>query len=384
MSFAYLDRYLDSFYREKNIPGVGIAVYRNGVLLHEKYAGFAEVETGRPFARDTLVNLYSATKISTCTAGLRMAERGEISLDAPVADWLPAFSSPRVKTENGGTAPAEKPLLVRHLFSMSGGFSYDWNVPSLIRLREETGGRFTTRQFADALAEEPLLFEPGTHFRYSFCHDVLGALLEAAAGIPFCDVLRREVFDPLGMKDTAFRLNDGQRARMAPEYHGFDGKTGTAKSVVRKEGSGRATLFESGGGGLISSVRDYGILAAALANGGVSPDGIRILERETVDLMRTNQLNEVALADFGGMGGWSKAGYGYGLGVRTLMDRERNNSLSENGEFGWDGALGCWLMADPSTGIGIFYAQEEGGSPWWTWHGTVRNIALACVLGEME
>ena len=100
--------------------------------------------------------------------------------------------------------------------------------------------------------------------------------------------------------------------------------------------------------------------------------------------MRTNRLEGAALDDFREMGGWSKAGYGYGLGVRTLTDRERSNSLTENGEFGWDGALGCYLLADPATGIGLFYAQQEAGSPWWTWHGTVRNLAVACVIASDE
>ena len=82
------------------------------------------------------------------------------------------------------------------------------------------------------------------------------------------------------------------------------------------------------------------------------------------------------------MGGWSKAGYGYGLGVRTLLDPERNNSLSRKGEFGWDGALGCYLLADPETGVGIFYAQHEAGSPWYTWHGLIRNYAYAGIPGS--
>ena len=382
MNFGPLDGYLDRFYSEKNIPGVGVAVYRRGRLLHTHAAGFADVDAKIPFAEDTLVNLYSATKISTCSAALRMAERGEISLDASVSDWLPEFARVRVRTEDGGSVPAKNTMLVRHLFTMSAGLSYDRNTPALRKLNAETGGNPDTRQYVAALAEEPLLFEPGTHYKYSLCHDVLGALLETAAGIPFSEVLRREVFDVVGMPDTAFRLTDEQRKRLAPEYHGFDGQTGKARNIVRIEGHGHDCRMESGGGGLVSCVRDYGRLAATLANRGVTPDGKQLLKSETVDLMRTNQLEGAALADFGEMGGWSQAGYGYGLGVRTLIDRERNNSLTENGEFGWDGALGCYLLADPSTGIGLFYAQQEGGSQWWTWHGTVRNLAVACVIAS--
>ena len=384
MNFKPLDSYLDRFYSEKNIPGVGVAVYRHGKLLHTHTSGYADVDAKIRFSTDTLVNLYSATKISTCSAALRMVERGEISLDAPVSDWLPEFAHVRVRTEEGGSAPVKNPMLVRHLFSMTAGLSYDRNTPALRRLFAETDNNPDTRQFVAALAEEPLLFEPGTHFKYSLCHDVLGALLETAAGIPFSQVLRREVFAVVGMPDTAFRLTDEQRKRLAPEYHGFSGKTGTARSVIHIEGQGHDCRMESGGGGLISCVRDYGRLAATLAHRGITPDGKQLLKSETIDTMRANRLEGAALDDFHEMGGWSKAGYGYGLGVRTLIDRERNNALTENGEFGWDGALGCYLLADPATGIGLFYAQQEGGSQWWTWHGTVRNLAAACVIAAED
>jgi CubicO group peptidase (beta-lactamase class C family) len=95
--------------------------------------------------------------------------------------------------------------------------------------------------------------------------------------------------------------------------------------------------------------------------------------------MRANRLNGQALTDFSEFGGWSKAGYGYGLGVRTLIDRERNNALSENGEFGWDGACGCYVVIDPAAEVALFYAQQEAGSKWWEWHGTVKNSAYASI-----
>ena len=384
MNFDALDSYLDSFPREKNIPGLGCRVTLRGEVVHEHYVGFADVERGIPFGPDTLVNLYSATKISTAAAAMRLVERGILALDEPASSWLPELGRMTVRGEDGEVRPAQRPILVRHLFSMSAGFSYDGTTTPVKRLLAETGGRPTTRQVVSALAESPLLFEPGTHFRYSFCHDVLAAVMEEAAGIPYPDVLRRELFDPLGMTDTAFALTEEQRARMAPEYHGYDGKTGRARAVIRKEGMdmGMGPLYRSGGGGLISSVRDYAKLAAVLSNGGVTADGVRVLSRESVDAMRTNQLGPAAMEDFNQMGGWSKAGYGYGLGVRTLIDRERNNSLSANGEFGWDGALGCYLLADPENGAGIFYAQQEAGSRWYEWHGTIRNTAYAPILSR--
>lgn len=386
MNFKPLDSYLDSFYREKNIPGLGISIYHHGIHLHTYCTGYANVEKGVPFSPDTLINIYSATKLSTCTAALRLVEKGLFKLEDPVAAYLPEMADVRVNTKNGKTAAAHNTMLIKHLFSMSAGFSYDQEAPALKELFRKTGGKPTTRQVAAALAETPLLFEPGTRFQYSFCHDVLGAVLEVVCSDSLSHILRRELFDPLGMSDTGFRLNEEQRTRLAPEYHHFDSKNGTAEQVIFKEGvdMGMGPGYESGGGGLISCVRDYALLTAMLANDGAAVNGTRILKPETIRQMQTNQLTKDGLRDFDSFGGWSKAGYGYGLGVRTLLDRERNNSLSQNGEFGWDGALGCYLLADPKSGISIFYAQQEAGSAWYTYHGMIRNYVYACIPESLQ
>jgi CubicO group peptidase (beta-lactamase class C family) len=224
-----------------------------------------------------------------------------------------------------------------------------------------------------------LFFEPGTHFKYSSCHDVLGGLIEAVTGKRFGDYLKENIFAPLGMKDTSFQLKEQDVSRTALIYNGFDSKTGTAKNIGESYNLKRSSEYESGGGGLYSTVSDYILLAEALCNFGLGANGTRILRKETVNQMRVNQLNEDGLKDFEAFGGTSKTGYGYGLGVRTLMNREKNNALSQNGEFGWDGARGCYVVIDPDSETAVFYAQQEGGSQWWFWHGTVRNYVYACI-----
>lgn len=384
MNFNTLDRYLDTFYAEKNIPGVGISVYQYGEHLHTYTAGYADVEKKVPFRADTIFNLYSATKLSTCTAAVRLIEKGRLHLDDPVEKYLPEIAECTVCQEDGTIAQAKNKMTIRHLLSMTAGFSYDSDTAELKDLLEKTEGHPTTRQVAGTLAQTPLLFEPGTHFKYSFCHDVLGAVLEVACGESLENILQKEIFEPIGMVDTTFHLKEEKRFRLAPEYHHFNGKTGCAEKVVYKAGvdMGMGPLYESGGGGLLSTVNDYALLTAMLANGGVSANGQRILKQESIDMMRTHQLTGAALREFEQFAGWNKAGYGYGLGVRVLLDRERNNSLSENGEFGWDGALGCLVLSDPKSGISFFYAQHESGSPWFTWHGMVRNYVYACVIGS--
>ncbi len=385
MNFRALDTYLDSVLEEKNVPGFGIAVYYRGELAHHYTGGYADLARGIPVAPDTLFNLYSASKIATVTATMQLWEQGRFQLDDPVSAYLPEFREMTVE-ETGPDGektlrPAKTPITIRHLLSMQAGLANPLGIPAVQKVREETGGRCPTREIVRAAAGAPLAFEPGTHFRYSYCHDVLGALVEVVSGERFGDYLRRHIFEPVGMPDTGFGVPEEKRSRMAVEYYNYDSRTKTARSTELRYGYDMrlGPDYESGGGGLASSVPDYAKLAQTLCARGLAPSGERILQPETVERIRENQLSAEALTDFDKFGGPSKFGYGYGLGVRTLMDRERNGSRSQNGEFGWDGMLGSYVLIDPEAEVAIFYAQHEGGSPWWDWHGEMRNAAYSCL-----
>ena len=387
MNFQPLTEYLDPLCEAKRMNMVGCTVYYRHQPVYTHCTGLANVEEGRPMEPDTLVHLFSASKAATVVAGLNLVEEGKLDLDAPLSDYMPEFAHPTVRVEKeDGTeeiVPAKNPILVRHLFSMQAGIAFHARMPELVAVKEATDGRCPTREIVRAAASVPLLFEPGTHFKYSMYHDVLGGLIEEVSGQRFGAYLEEHIFAPIGMVDTAFYLPEEKMARLAPEYHGLDPATGTAKSVVFRNGMnmGFGDEYESGGGGLTSSLADYALLVETLTNRGTAPNGVQLLRPETVELLRTNQMDETCLKDFEAMGGWSKMGYGYGMGVRTLINRERNNSLSRNGEFGWDGALGCYWVADPDAEVAIFYVQQAGEAPWWEWHGTVRNTVYAC-LGD--
>jgi CubicO group peptidase (beta-lactamase class C family) len=309
---------------------------------------------------------------------LQLWEDGKFALDDPVSKYIPEYASLSVQ-DGGKTRPVETELTIRHLLSMQGGINGSLDTPEVKRVISESDGKAGTLEIVRAMAAEPLLFEPGTHFKYSACHSVLGGLIEAVTGKRFGEVLSERIFKPLGMTDTAFAVKPEDMPRVAPIYNGFDAKTGQATSIGETFKLNPTVNFESGGGGLFSTVKDYILLTEALCNFGLAPNGTRILKPETVNAMRVNQLNEDGLRDFAEFGGTSKTGYGYGLGVRTLMSREMNNALSQNGEFGWDGARGCYVCADPDSELALFYAQQEGGSQWWHWHGTIRNMAFASV-----
>jgi CubicO group peptidase (beta-lactamase class C family) len=379
MDFSGLSAYLDSFYAEKNIPGLGCAVYYRHKKVYEHYAGFSDVENRRPFGPSTVFRLYSATKLITAAAVLQLCEEGRCSLGDPLSAYIPEYRNltVRLAAPDGKeiVRPARNPLTIENLLSMQGGVG-TFDVEPVRRVIEETGGRAPTLAVVRAAAEAPLLFEPGTRFKYSMCFDALGGLVEAVSGRSFGAYLREHIFDPLGMEDTGFEP-PADKTRLAGDYLGFDAKTGRARNVGESFKIKLGSEYECGGGGLYSTVPDYIRFAEALCNGGLGAEGRRILRQETVRDMGTNRLFGDSAADFAAFGGPSKNGYGYGLGVRVLVDREQNNALSSNGEFGWDGAHGCYVAVDPVSELALFYAQQEGGSPWWHWHGTVRNYVYA-------
>ena len=146
-------------------------------------------------------------------------EQGKFSLDDKLSDYFPEFSHMKVRVNEDEIKEAESPILIRHLFSMMAGFSYDLELPALIKYREETNDECPTSLFPAFLAKEPLMFEPGTSWRYSVCHDVIGALIEKWSGETFGQFLEKNIFTPLGMKDTHFFLPEEKLSRVAERYH---------------------------------------------------------------------------------------------------------------------------------------------------------------------
>jgi len=319
-------------------------------------AGYSDLEKTKPITADNTYWLYSTSKVITCTAVMQLVERGVIGLDDPVYEYLPEYKNLTVKS---GTdiKRAENTMTIRHLLTMQSGLNYNIYAPSIKKVLEETNGQATTRQIIDALAKEPLDFEPGTRFQYSLSHDVLGAVIEVASGQQFGTYLDEHIFKPLGMKNTGFVLTQERKAKMAAQYAYNEANKGPVP-VSLENVFILSPKFESGGGGLISTVDDYILFLDAMCNGGVSSDGYRLLSMESIDLMRTDQLHEDSKKDFAMFG---KIGYSYGLGVRTLVDKEISGAKSPLGEFGWDGAAGAYAMIDVENHLAVFYAQHVLG-----------------------
>jgi len=344
-----------------DLPAVDCAVTLEGRPVYRHTVGYADVDAKTPLTEENTYRLYSASKVSTCLGALLLVERGMMELDDPVAKYLPEFGSVAVREEDGTVRPAKTVMTLRHLFSMTGGLDYDLETEEIRAAVEATGGRAPTREMMKAIAKKPLSFDPGTKYQYSLCHDVLGAVIEVVSGMRFGAFLEENIFAPLGMKDTTFHPTEAQLQRMAWQYYNYDHRTNTYDDRSKDNRFIFGTEYESGGAGLVSTVNDYIRLGTMMCLGGISPEGVRICKPETLELMRTDQMDENTFPGVFDKLTWQ--GYSYGLGVRTRV-REMGKCLAPVGEFGWDGAMGAYLVIDPVNHLSIFYAQHESGHPW--------------------
>ncbi|WP_265415871.1 serine hydrolase domain-containing protein [Paenibacillus albus] len=268
MDFSPLSQFIDRI-TSWRIPWAEVHVMHRNETVFRYRAGYADLETKTSIDENSIIYLYSLTKILTCTAALQLVEKGKILLGDAISDYLPEFSEMMVRkqTEDGiTTEPSEVPITVRDLFAMTAGFSYDIASPSIREAIARTSGRLPTREFAKAIAKEPLMFEPGTRWNYSLCHDVLAALVEEVSGKQFGTYVQEAITGPLSMHDTGFDLTEAQLSRLAPQYE-FNDALG--KAVRMDENWYRlGTEFESGGAGLLSTVNDYSLFLNALTNRG--------------------------------------------------------------------------------------------------------------------
>lgn len=378
MDFTRLTQFLDRV-PALGIPGLDCVVQIGYDTVYRHHCGYADREAKTPVSGDELFYLYSCSKVVTSVAALQLYESGAFLLTDPLYDYIPEFRDMTVRTvrSNGEVilSKAQNSITIGDLFSMTAGLDYDLTVPMLQKVREKTGGKAPTLEVVKALAGQPLQFEPGTHWRYSLCHDVLGGLIQVITGKTFGAYLRENIFDPLEMPNTGFARPPEVLQKMMTLYR-RDEETNIVHRVTLDNEFIFGTEYESGGAGLISCVQDYARFAAALANGGVGANGNRILSQNTIDLMRTNRLNATQQADFD----WIQfKGYGYGLGVRTMVDKAVGGSPGPLGEFGWAGAAGAYVLVDPENQLSMFYTQHMRKSLEPYVHPRLRNILYACL-----
>ncbi|MDG2176996.1 MAG: serine hydrolase [Gammaproteobacteria bacterium] len=333
-----------------NIAGIVVAVARHGQIVHNKAYGFADREKGERMTTDKLFRLYSMTKPVTSVALLTLYEQGLFQLTDPLDKYIPQFSDLKVFAgyDNNGNmmldTPKRKPTIqdaFRHTAGLSGGLG---SHPVDIIYREHGIGMFeldSLRQEIDKLGQVPLRYQPGEHWVYGLNHDVQAYLVEVLSGVPFGEYLDTVIFEPLGMHDTMFgvprnRANDFVRVYQSNGDGGLQPEE--EDRYARFTDHHFATLS------LSSSTGDYLRFARMLLNGG-ELDGVRILGRKTVDLMRQNHLPESIPSINNGNG---PSASGYGLGVSVTLDATKLGNIDSKGSFGWLGAATTIFRVNPA------------------------------------
>ena len=392
MDFTNLKKFMDHMAAERT-PGNAVEVYLGGKKVFQYVSGYADLENQVPLTGEEMYNIYSCSKITTVTAATQLLERGKLLLNDPLYEYFPEFRTMYVREADGSVHEAKNPITVDHLFTMTAGFTYDMDTDGFKQARERTNGTMDTVETVRWLAGDSLAFEPGTHWRYSICHDVLAGLVSVVSGQKFRDYVKENIFDPLEMRETGYHHTPETLERTAEQYTFVpaDGelfdlveaqKSGNAKDGYFKKigrGTRRHCLgaeYDSGGAGIITTVSDYAKLMAAVAGFGRGVSGERILSPYSVELMRTNRLSNELLKDFN----WKQAvGCGYGLGVRTHMDRAKSGNLCRVGEFGWGGAAGSTAFCDPDIGLAVFYAQHTLNPREGWYQPRLRNVVYSCL-----
>lgn len=378
MDFRNLTQWLDSLLQH-GIPASETMISFQGKTVYHHTVGFSDENATHPVTERDIYWLYSLSKPMTACAVMQLVESGKVELDVPVNHYLPELPAWTVRDADG-VRPAHEAPTIRQLLSMRGGLNYDLNAAPIRECLEKSGGLAGTRELVAAIAREPLQFEPGTHFNYSLCHDVLGAVVEAVSGQSFGEYMKQHIFTPLGMKDTGFTMTKQQRDRLSTPYMQETGTTNN-KAIGPENGFRLSDSYESGGAGIFSVASDYLLFAEAMSNGGVGRTGNQILKPETIDLLRTDQMDDICRKDFDLIG---RPGYSYGLGVRTMIDPKAGNAESPIGEFGWDGAAGSYALMDPENHLAVVYMQHVHNCSYAysDIHPTLRNYTYRAIFNR--
>lgn len=348
--------------------GASLLFIRNGKEVCWLGSGYADLEQKKEIRRDTIYRLYSMTKPVTAAAAMLLIEEGKLRLEDSVGDYLPEFACPKV-WDGEKKVVADRPILISDLLSMSSGLSYGDNdtvteiatrrLLSRVEKSLFTDCPMTTRQVAKQAGQIPLLFCPGSSWKYGISADILGAVIEEASGMSFGEFLKKRIFDPLGMYDTDFYVPKDKQKRLAKAYErdaGGKNAPYTGSFLGIRNGMDRKACYESGGAGLVSTVEDYAKFAGMLLGMGSYGD-VRILQKRTAEQMLGGGLAECQKEAFESWFGQS--GYDYAYMMRTLRDPSKALMPGIKGEYCWDGWLGCSFFNIPREGMTLIVMQQQ-------------------------
>lgn len=366
-----VDALAERYVTENRVPGIVLASGTGDGETRFVSRGRTTMQAnGAPVGPDTLWRVYSMTKPITGIAAMILVEEGKLKLDQPISDFFPAYKKMTVLVDPAKdltARPAAREITVRHLLTHTAGLGYSIGMtgpllkeyerlgllPGQVNRQVETAARSTRpatlKAFAERSATVPLIADPGTRWSYSMSVDVLGAVIEAAAGVGFEQFVSTRIFDPLGMKSSYWQVPASEAGRLTDNYM-WAGDNIVPLDPGATSAYLDAPSFAYGGAGLVMSARDYDRFLHMLQNYG-ELDGRRILKRETAQLAMSNLLpNGVRYTGVGGeTGGAALPASGYGAaGSVTLADVPGGPGA---GTYGWGGAAGTVAWVDPKNGV---------------------------------
>ena len=360
-----ITEFFDNEVATGKLPGAAILIQQHGRPVYLKTFGVRDVATQVPMTSDTIFALHSMTKPITSLAAMMLIDAGKISLDDPVAKYIPSFADMKVgieRTQAGGEptldlVPAHRQLTIKDLLLHTSGISYSYiGAEWVMRAYSDArlfDGKFDNREFAERIAKLPLARQPGTLWRYGHSTDVLGRIIEVVSGEPLSQFMKRHIFDPLGMKHTKFSIDTPEERALMAEPLPSD------TVLVAGERARRAhPEWESGGGGVVSTLDDFARFAQMILNGG-ELDGKRYLSPAAFKDMTTDHIGKGSGVGrdyfyFPGDG----FGFGLGLGVRTDSGEAVPSPPGSIGELKWDGGSGTYFGVDPKLDM-FFILMEQ-------------------------
>lgn len=379
---ARITDYLNHEVTTGKIPGAIVLVQRRGQPAYYEAFGARNAETKAPMTPDTIFTLFSMTKPITSVAALMLVEQGKLALDDEVGKYIHGFYNIKVGEEKPGpdgkpelnlVAP-KRPMLIHDLLRQSAGIPYASLAYGVVKKPYEDAdlmsGKFTNAEVADKIAALPLISHPGDYWTYGHATDVLGRVIEVVSGKTLYQFEKENLLDPLGMKNTSFFITEPARKALFAEP--FQTKYDELDRDPRI-----VTKWESGGGGMVSTIADYARFVQMLLNHG-ELDGKRILARKTVDLMTANHIGEAA-----GIKPWvyyfPGGGYGFGLGVAVRTEAGVSHWAGSVGEFEWSGGSGTYFLADPKEDMFAILMLQSPSQ-----RGRIQSALKSLIYGALK
>ncbi len=376
-----ISKVMEAYVDNQEMSGGALIVRKNDQIVYQNKWGYQDLENRIAVEYNTIYRMMSMTKCITGVAAMKLIEEGKLVLDDKVSKYIPEFaklqvvSDPRYIFEGGEpkhilwkmltfrmdkikTVPAEREITIRDLLSHASGL--EQGLAGFLALLKMKNTDITLEERVKRYTTYALDFQPGTMTGYSpaAAFDILGYIIGRIANMGFGEYLKKEIFEPLGMKDTTFFLNDEQKKRLAKVYKYKKGKlidvTGTKEDMYGILHHGESH-FEAGCGGLFSTVTDYERFAQMLCNEG-NYNGVQLLKPETVRLMHTEAQEQHLEPD---------PGCTWGLSVKIRQDPKRGGSFAHKGTYGWSGAFGTHFFVSPKEKLEAVFVTNRsdiGGS----------------------